>query len=53
MALSNMPPSRKRPTPADQAEGFKAAQEQMKQDAAQRRVEADKTTPKPKRRGRA
>jgi hypothetical protein len=33
--------SGKRPTPAEQAETFKAAQEQMKQDAARRRLEAD------------
>ena len=33
--------SSKRPTPAEQAETFKAAQEQMKQDAARRRLEAD------------
>jgi hypothetical protein len=50
------PPARtyqsKRPTPAEQAEGFKQAQEQMKEDAARRRAEAEKAAKgdKPRRR---
>jgi len=47
------PPSRtstsRRPTPAEDAERFKEAQRQMKEDAAQRREAAEKAA-KPKRR---
>ena len=42
----------KRPTPAEQAEEFKEAQAQMKEDAARRREEAERKTKaeKPRRR---
>jgi hypothetical protein len=41
MAPRREPASGKRPTPAEQADAFKAAQEQMKQDAAKRRADAE------------
>jgi hypothetical protein len=51
-----MPPSRtyqgKRPTPAEQAEEIKAAQLQMKEDAARRRAEAESKAKTDKRRRR-
>jgi len=45
-------PQSKRPTPAEQALVFKAAQEQMKEDAARRRLEAEETAPKVTKRRR-
>lgn len=51
MALNNMARSSKKPVPADQALQFKAAQEQMKEDAARRRLEADQA-PTTKKRNR-
>ncbi len=50
MALSNMARSTKRPTPAEQAQAFKATQEQMKQDAARRRLETNPAQSTSKRR---
>jgi hypothetical protein len=51
-----MPPVRtyqaKRPTPAEQAQGFKDAQAQMKEDAARRRAEAESQGKNEKRRRR-
>lgn len=52
MARDSMSRSTKKPTPADQAQAFKAAQEQMKQDAARRREAAAADTGK-KRRSRS
>jgi hypothetical protein len=42
MALRSTIRSSKKPTPAEQAQVFKAAQERMKQDAARRRAAAEK-----------
>lgn len=53
MALNSMTRSSKRPTPPEQARAFKAAQEQMKQDAALRRLETDKSLTASKRRSRS
>jgi len=52
MALSRMTHA-KRPTPAEQAETFKAAQEQMKADGARRRLEAEDAPKDSKRRRRS
>jgi hypothetical protein len=53
MARDSMSRSSKKPTPADQAQAFKAAQEQMKQDAARRRSEAADADSGKKRRSRS